>query len=65
MEKIQEMKKGQAIMFDEAGIGMSAREWQRVQNRLIGYTAQLFRHKNLVVFSLFLQWGSLMFSSGT
>lgn len=50
MEKIQEMKKGQAIMFDEAGIGMSAREWQRVQNRLIGYTAQLFRHKNLVVF---------------
>ncbi|WP_321420495.1 hypothetical protein [uncultured Methanomethylovorans sp.] len=50
METIQTMDKGEAIMLDEAGIGMSAREWQRVQNRLLGYTAQLFRHKNLVVF---------------
>lgn len=50
METIQTMDKGEAIMLDEAGIGLSAREWMRVQNRLLGYTAQLFRHKNLVVF---------------
>ncbi len=50
MEEIQDMNKGEAIMFDEAGVGIPAREWQRIQNRLMGYTAQLFRHKNLCVF---------------
>lgn len=50
METIQTMDKGEAIMFDEAGVGIPAREWQRIQNRLMGYTAQLFRHKNLCVF---------------
>lgn len=50
MEVIQSMDKGEAIMFDEAGVGIPAREWQRIQNRLMGYTAQLFRHKNLCVF---------------
>lgn len=49
MEWIPNMKKGQAIVFDEAGVGIPAREWQRVQNKLIGYVAQLFRHLNLCV----------------
>lgn len=50
MTEIQTMDKGTSIMFDEAGVGIPAREWQRIQNRLMGYTAQLFRHKNLCVF---------------
>ena len=49
MEWIPKMKKGQAIIFDEAGVGIPAREWQKVQNKLIGYVAQLFRHLNLCV----------------
>lgn len=49
METIQDMDKGEAIMFDEAGVGIPAREWMMIQNRMMGYVAQLFRHKNLVV----------------
>ena len=49
MEYIPKMKKGQCIIFDEAGVGIPAREWQKVQNKLIGYVAQLFRHLNLCV----------------
>ncbi|MBP2029364.1 hypothetical protein J2755_000284 [Methanohalophilus levihalophilus] len=49
MDLIPKMKKGQAIIFDEAGVGIPAREWMRVQNKLIGYVAQLFRHLNLCV----------------
>jgi ABC-type dipeptide/oligopeptide/nickel transport system ATPase component len=49
MEQIPKMKKGQAIIFDEAGVGIPAREWMRVQNKLIGYVAQFFRHLNLCV----------------
>ncbi|WP_342305895.1 zonular occludens toxin domain-containing protein [Methanolobus sp. ZRKC5] len=49
LEYIPKMKKGQAIIFDEAGVGIPAREWQRIQNKLIGYVTQLFRHLNLCV----------------
>lgn len=37
------------IVFDEAGVGIPAKEWQRIQNKLIGYVAQLFRHLNLCI----------------
>jgi hypothetical protein len=43
------MKKGQAIIFDEAGVGISSRDWQKIQVKLIGFVAQLFRHLNLCV----------------
>lgn len=49
LETIKTMKKGQAIVFDEAGVGIPAREWQQVQNKIVGYVTQLFRHLNLCV----------------
>jgi energy-coupling factor transporter ATP-binding protein EcfA2 len=49
METIRTMKPGQAIIFDEAGVGISSKEWMKVQVKLIGFVAQLFRHLNLCV----------------
>jgi hypothetical protein len=46
----KELKRGDCIIFDEAGTGMSSREWYTVQNILINKLLQTFRHKNLVVF---------------
>lgn len=43
------LKPGSVIVFDEAGVGMSAQEWQSVQNKLINFVLQTFRHKNYVV----------------
>ena len=43
------LKSGDAIIFDEAGVGMPAREWHSVSNKAIGYILQTFRHKNLAV----------------
>ena len=49
LRTIIEMSKGQAVIFDEAGVGISSREWQKIQVKLVGFVAQLFRHKNLCV----------------
>ena len=49
LRTIIHMKKGQAIVFDEAGVGISSREWQKIQVKIVGFVAQLFRHKNLCV----------------
>lgn len=38
--------KGDIIIFDEAGVGMGAREWQSVQNKLLGSVLQTFRNMN-------------------
>ncbi len=43
------LEKGDAIVFDEAGVGMSARDWYSVQNKILGSVLQTFRHLNLVV----------------
>jgi len=48
-KNIVRMKPTICIIFDEAGVGIPAREWQRIQNKLIGYVAQLFRHLNLCI----------------
>jgi len=37
------------IVFDEAGVGMPAREWFSISNKMIGYILQTFRHQNLGV----------------
>ena len=42
-----ELKKGACIVFDEAGVGLPSREWYSVQNRLLSYVLQTFRHKNI------------------
>jgi hypothetical protein len=41
--------KGNAIIFDEAGVNMNSREWYSVQNKCISYLLQTFRHRNLAV----------------
>ena len=43
------LKSGSVVVFDEAGVGMSHREWQSVGNRLINFVLQTFRHKNYIV----------------
>lgn len=43
------LEKGNAILWDEAGVGIPAREWYRLSNRLIGYVIQTFRNRNLAV----------------
>jgi len=42
-----ELKKGSAIILDEAGISLSSREWFTVSNKLMNYILQSFRHRNL------------------
>lgn len=41
------LKRGDVIVADEFGVTMSARQWQSVQNILIGYLLQTFRHLNV------------------
>jgi hypothetical protein len=51
MANLNEAKlyKGACLVFDEAGVGIPAREWYSISNKLINYVLQTFRHKNLVV----------------
>ena len=41
------LKTGDAIIWDEAGVGISAREWWSISNKAINYVMQTFRHLNL------------------
>lgn len=41
--------KGSCIIFDEAGVGMGARDWYTIQNKVFGYVLQTFRHLNIAV----------------
>lgn len=43
------IKKGDVIIFDEAGVGMAARDWQSLQNKLLGSVLQTFRHRNIAL----------------
>lgn len=43
------LKSGSVVVFDEAGVGMSHREWQSIGNRLINFVLQTFRHRNYIV----------------
>ncbi len=42
------LKKGNAIIFDEAGVGISNREWHTAANKAMGSILQTFRNKNLI-----------------
>lgn len=44
-----ELTKGSAILFDEAGIDLSNRTWQSLTNRLLNFLLQTFRHKNFIL----------------
>jgi len=43
------LKRGDCIVFDEAGVGIPAREWYTISNKAIGYLLQTFRNMNLAV----------------
>lgn len=45
----EKLKKGDVIILDEAGVSMSARNWQSLNNKMINYVLQTFRNLNLIV----------------
>lgn len=45
----QDHPRGTVIIFDEAGVGIPAREWYSISNKLMGYILQTFRHRNWIV----------------
>lgn len=47
------LKKGAVVIWDEAGVGMSSREWYSISNKAINYVLQTFRRRNLgVIFTV-------------
>ena len=42
------LPKGSVIIYDDAGLGMPAREWQHDNAKIMGLTFQGFRYKNLI-----------------
>lgn len=42
------LKKGNAIIFDEAGVGISNREWHSATNKAMNSILQTFRNRNLI-----------------
>jgi len=43
------LKKGDFLIFDEAGVGISSRDWYSIQNKLLGCVLQTFRNMNIGV----------------
>lgn len=43
------LKTGDAILWDEAGVGISNREWQGVMNKTVNFLLQTFRSRQLIV----------------
>ncbi len=48
-EIAKNIERGQAIMFDEAGIGLHAREWQTTTNIIFSKLTQIYRFLNVFV----------------
>ena len=47
------LKRGNVIMFDEAGVGIPSREWYTISNKMVNYVLQTFRRENLgVIFTV-------------
>ena len=45
-----DLKAGSVIVWDEAGIDLSNRNWQSVTNKMLNALLQTFRHRNFVLF---------------
>lgn len=43
------LKSGSVILWDEAGIDLSNRNWQSTMNKVINYLLQTFRHRNFIL----------------
>jgi hypothetical protein len=44
-----ELRKGVVIVWDEAGIDLSNRNWYSITNKLLSFLLQTFRHKNFIL----------------
>jgi len=44
-----ELKKGDVIIWDEAGVDLNSKQWQSLANRVINFVLQTFRNLNLIV----------------
>ncbi len=51
-----DLKKGNSVILDDAGVFMNARDWQTVQNKAISIVAQSFRYRNLITFITVPKW---------
>jgi len=49
LKVLDQAERGDVVIFDEAGVGLPAREWQSLQNKLLGYVLQTFRYQNICV----------------
>ena len=49
LEAVLKAKKGQVIIFDEAGVGVPSREWHTEMNRIMSIITQILRFKNICV----------------
>ena len=45
----KDLRKGDILIFDEAGVGLASRDWYSIQNKLLGSVLQTFRHLNIGV----------------
>lgn len=46
----ESLGRGRVLAWDEAGLGMPAREWSSILNRSVGYVLQSFRFRNIALF---------------
>lgn len=44
----KELKRGDVLALEEGGVGLGARNWQNLVNKVVGYLVQTFRNMNLV-----------------
>jgi len=47
LEKLNNIEKGQAIIFDEVGVGVAARDFQKLSNKIMSIVTQILRYKNI------------------
>ena len=45
-----DLKPGSVIIWDEAGVDLSNRNWQSVTNKMLNALLQTFRHRNFILF---------------
>ncbi len=49
LKVLNDAKKGQCVIFDEAGVGVPARDWQSQQNKIMSIISQILRFKNICI----------------
>lgn len=49
VEILNRVRKGSAVIFDDAGIEFSARDWQRILNKILSFSLQVSRFKKCLI----------------